>query len=394
MTVVFVPLIGFRSARTRTLRERVETTEGGTGLVVHSIAAAPDRTDVVVEWQRIGDPAVCPPDSKVLVHSNRQPLDNGLAAEIATGATSVQAASMFRRSYHMSLAAIGAIDALRFPALPANVDHAELRLREGTTEWRLPLFLQPGGVEARTVDAQLRRDGVTIRATAVCTFEDQLIVELEVEAPTQIRQVAGPIPSPQRYLDTSSEDHAARTAEMQRVFGDRAQPITLADDHGIQIVESRRLFSHDPQQAAPGTSFVSRFCVMFDVPAAGSAGTALVVPFVELNDLGPSATVDLRHLPKDVELSQYRFRVAAIDPGPDQTKIRLELAPSPAAPRFMQPARVHGSGPEFGWQRQSVGPSSDGREIWMATKVGDPPIVTFTGVVLRVDGPLRVDLPL
>jgi hypothetical protein len=133
---------------------------------------------------------------------------------------------------------------------------------------------------------------------------------------------------------------------------------------------------------------------MFDAPPAGSGAAALVVPFVELNDFGPSATVDLRDLPHDVELSHHRFRVAAVDSGSDQTRIRLELPPTPASPRFMQPARVHGADPEFGWQRQAASPSSEGRDIWMTTKVGDPPIVTFTGVVLRVDGPLRVDLPL
>lgn len=30
----------------------------------------------------------------------------------------------------------------------------------------------------------------------------------------------------------------------------------------------------------------------------------------------------------------------------------------------------------------------------MATKVADPPIVTFTAVVLRVEGPLELEIPL
>src|SRR4029078_5688852 len=201
------------------------------------------------------------------------------------------------------------------------------------------------------------------RATAMCRFEGQLIVEVEVEAPSQIRQVAGPVPTPQRFLDTSADDHVARGAEMQRVFGDRAQPITLEDDRGLRQAESRRLFSGEPQQTAPGTSFVSRFCVMFDAPAAGTVAAALVVPFVELNDCAPSATVDLRDLPRDVELSHHRFRVAAVDSGSDQTKIRLELAPTPASPRFMQPARVHGADSEFGWQRRGARPASEGRDI-------------------------------
>jgi len=73
----------------------------------------------------------------------------------------------------------------------------------------------------------------------------------------------------------------------------------------------------------------------------------------------------------------------------------LELPVSGATPRFVQPARVHGADPEFGWQRHVFDANAPGRPaIWMATKVGDPPIVTFSGVVLRLDGPLQLDLPL
>ena len=35
-----------------------------------------------------------------------------------------------------------------------------------------------------------------------------------------------------------------------------------------------------------------------------------------------------------------------------------------------------------------------GEPISLTTAVGDPPIVTFTGAVLRVDGPLRLEIPL
>lgn len=122
----------------------------------------------------------------------------------------------------------------------------------------------------------------------------------------------------------------------------------------------------------------------------------LVIPFVELNDFVPSATADLRDLPLDVELAEHHFRVVAVEPhGPDQRKIVLELPRSTTGPRFMQPARLHGSDPEFGWERHAVEEEVPGRDaIWMATKVGDPPIVTFTGAVMRVEGPLRLELPL
>jgi len=34
----------------------------------------------------------------------------------------------------------------------------------------------------------------------------------------------------------------------------------------------------------------------------------------------------------------------------------------------------------------------DAPAFWMTTRVDDPPIVTFQGVVLRVEGPWRLEL--
>jgi hypothetical protein len=52
--LVFVPTTGFRPEGTRTLREPAETTADGTRLIVLAAAAAPDRTDLVIEWERTG----------------------------------------------------------------------------------------------------------------------------------------------------------------------------------------------------------------------------------------------------------------------------------------------------------------------------------------------------
>ena len=395
MAIVFVPLIGFRPSATRTLRERAETTEDGTQLIVHRVAAAPDRTDVVVEWRRTGDPVSCPPDSKLLVHSNRAPLQNGLVAQIVTRGDSLDALAVRRRAYQMSLGAIGAVDELTFPALPAGVDEAELRLSEGASIWRVPVALADGGIAATPLNAAASRQGIVVRATALVRYDDELIVALEMEAPHQIRQVGAPVPSPEALFTDSQEDRRARTAEMHRHFGARAQPIALEDDSGGHD-EVRRLFSQEAQQAGPGQPFVSRFLVMFEAPAAEVTRATLVIPFVELNDLGPSVTTDLSALPLDVKLAEQRFRVVALQPeGADRHRIVLELPRSASGPRAVQPARLRGADPEFGWERHAVeaDPPRDDL-IWMATKVGDPPIVTFTGVVLRVDGPLRLDLAL
>ena len=394
VAIVFVPLIGFRPGGTRTLRERIETTDDATQLIVHRVAAAPDRTDIVVEWRRTGDPVTCPPDSKLLVHSNRAPLQNGLIAQIVTGGNSLDALAVRRRGYHMSLGAIGAVDELTFPSLPADVDEAELRLSEGASIWRVPVALADGGIAATPLNAAASRQGIVVRATALVRYDDELIVALEVEAPHQIRQVGAPVPSPEALFTDSKEDRRARKAEMHRHFGARARPIALEDD-GRSRDEVRRLFSQEPQQAGTGPPFVSRFVVMFEAPAAEATRATLVIPFVELNDLGPSATADLSALPLDVEFDQHRFRVVAMEPeGADRHRVVLEMPQSASGPRFVQPARLRGADPAFAWERAVAADPPRDDLIWMATKVGDPPIVTFTGVVLRVDGPLRLDLAL
>jgi hypothetical protein len=52
---------------------------------------------------------------------------------------------------------------------------------------------------------------------------------------------------------------------------------------------------------------------------------------------------------------------------------------------------MHGTDDKtFAWNPDSKA----GDTVSLTTTVGDPPIVTFTGAVLRVDGPLRLEIPL
>ena len=394
--LVFVPTIGFRPVGTRTLRESTETSANGTKLMVLAVAAAPDRTDVVIEWELTGNPATCPPDSQLLAHSNSAPLEHGLTVALVAGAHRLDAITMRRRAYQLSLPCIGAVDAITFPALPEHVHRAELSVSEGGQGWHVPFALVPGQLNATACTAEVARDGVVVRATALSRYEDELIVEVEVEGPHQIRQVGAPVPTSARFSNTSEEGQHARRAEMHRLFGERSQPITLEDDRGGRSGEVRRLFSPEPQQTAPGQPFVSRFVVVFDAPSPDTKSATLVVPFVELNDFGSSVTADLRELPLELELGEHRFRLAAAEPyGAGQRKLVIEIPTSTVAPRFVQPARLQGAEPAFAWERHDMDLALPGRDaIWMATTVGDPPIVAFTGAVLRVDGPVRLEIPL
>jgi hypothetical protein len=389
--LVFVPLIGFRPSGTRVLRERAETTANGTRLIVLATAAAPDRTDLVIEWERTGDPATCPPDSTLLTHSNMAPLENGLTAALVVGTSRLSAVTMRRRSMHVSHPTIGAIDAVTFPPLTTATDTAELRLSEGAQEWRVSLDFTPGDVEATALTEGLTRDGVMVRATAAANHADELIVELEIEAARQIRVVGWPIPTPARFSSTTDEDQRERTLEHRRFFGGKSAQIAL-DYEGGRSEEITRLFSQEPQQAAAGGPYVSRFAVMFDAPRSDAGSATIVVPFIELNDREPSVSVDLRDVPIDVDLGGHRFRIIKAEPsGANQRTVVVEVAPSSSRPRFTQPARMHGTDDKnFAWNPEL----KPGEPISLTTTVGDPPIVTFTGAVLRVDGPLRLEIPL
>ena len=296
---------------------------------------------------------------------------------------------------HVSHPSIGAVDMLTFPALPPDAGSAELHITEGGTEWRVPFNLIRSEVNATPLAVELAHEGVLVRVTAFAHFEGELIFELEVVARQQIRQTGAPVPSPVRFSSTSGGDERERRKEMRRVFGEHARPITLEVD-GARYEEVRRLFSIEPQQAAPGQPYVTRFLVVFDAPEADVARATMVIPFVELIDFSSTATADLRQVPIDVKLAEHNFRVVAVEPyGADQRKVVIEIQPSTTAPGFVQPARIQGSDTEFTSGRHALTAERPGSgAIWMATKVGDPPIVTFKGAVMRVEGPLRLELVL
>jgi hypothetical protein len=389
--LVFVPPIGFRPAGTRTLRERVETTADGTKLTVLAIAAAPDRTDVLIEWERTGDPATCPPESKLFVHSNWAPLENGLAAELAIGTTRLKALWLARRSFHLSHGSIGAVDAISFPALARDADGVEIRLSEGASLWRMPLALVLGAQDASPLAASAQRDGVVIRATALTRNEDELTVELEVEAPMGIRQVGAGLPIPQRYSGLNDDDYRMRLQEHRRVLGEHVHPITLEDDGGTRHEEVFRLLPIDPRQLPSGHTFKNRFSVVFGAPSADAKSATLSVPFVDLNDREGSVTADLRDVPLDLTLGAHHFHVFSAEPvAANRPRVVLEARPSPSPPRFRHPSRMYGVDPtESSWPGTGVG-----EQVHFDATVGDPPVVTFTGAVLRVDGPIELEIPL
>src|SRR2546427_4402755 len=147
--LVFVPAIGFRPGETRTLFEPATAIEDDTHLMVLAIAAAPDRTDVQVEWQRTGNPAACPPGSHMLSASPGASLHPAVSAALVVGTSRLDAiAPMLRSAFTSSLREIRATQTMTFPPLPQVASTAELVVRGGEHEWPVPFTLVPGRVTA------------------------------------------------------------------------------------------------------------------------------------------------------------------------------------------------------------------------------------------------------
>jgi len=388
--LVFVPLIGFRAAGTRVLRERAETSANGTTLTVLAVAAAPERTDVIIEWERSGDPAACPPDSQLLSYANAAPLEKGTTAALTVGTHRSGALTMSRRASHFSHGSIGAIDALSFPPLSRDADGAELRISDAGQEWRVPLIVADAEVSATALAAEVARDGIVVRATAWGRYQGELIVELEVEGSRRVRQVGAPLPTQASFGADSDEVRRTRRAEMRRVLGDRARPITLEDDRGTKYAEVGRMLPFEPRQALTGPTFVTRLTVRFDAPSADVKSATLVVPFVDVSDPEGSVTADLRTTPIDLEIGGNRFRVISAEShAKDHRLLIVEGRPSPWPPRFIHPATMRGADGNGSYPNLGLG-----EQITYSAAVADPPIVTFSGAVFRVDGPLRLGIPL
>jgi hypothetical protein len=193
------------------------------------------------------------------------------------------------------------------------------------------------------------------------------------------------------FASYQQADVRARKKELRRLFSASVRPITLETNDGAVLEELERLHTSEPQHGA-GKPFVRRFSVAFDLPSADATAATILVPFVDLNDFDDSATVNLRGVPMEFALGPHRFRITKVEHfGSDEVRVSLEPATSSAEPRVLHPARMQSAqSDEFSWG----GSPEAGGSFWLATRVGDPPIVTFRGVVLRVAGPWNLAFPL
>lgn len=398
--LVFVPNIGFRPGGTRTLLEHAEASADATRLTVVAVAATPQHTELLVEWERTHDTATCeaPAAAPAPAEGGPRPGPIGappmrapsssvapepkLRATLVAGDTALEATSMARNAYDSNG---WALRTMVFPALPREARAVELQMRAGERSWNIPLTLRPGGIDATPLAAEAQRDGIAIRATALTWHDDQLIVAVEATAARPIGQIGAPSPPLPAML---------RRRRLKAPPGLSWDPIVLEDDRGNHVEELGRLPSARdlPERHLAGEPYVQRFSVFFPLPRGDARMVTMVVPFVEVTDLEPSVVADLRDLPSELDLGAHRMRIVRADayPGSSARGIQLEIPQSGASPRFVRPASVQGTPPGgYSW---SSGPH--GEPFWMETSVGEPPLVTFRGVVLRYDGPWRLHVPL
>ena len=387
--LVFVPTIGFRPAGTRVLFEPAVMTNDDTQLTILAVAATPDATELTVEWERTSDPAAClpvnsapRPDLPPPSFTTRSTSARTLSAFLEVGAERFVASHIERTAFDSTGFEVRT---MTFPPLPDIARAAALIVDDGARHWRVALTLAPARLSATGLAVSVERDGIIVRATAVARHGDELVIGLEVEAPGSLRGIGSPPPVPP-LLPTGRKFKVPATLRAQ------FDPISIEDPQGERHEEVRRIFAHDRAALVPGQPFVQRFSVAFNTVSVDTATGVLTVPFIEVNHLDESATVDLRELPCDVRLGEHGFRVLRAEQyGAEERRVVLEVAPSAGSPHFVQPASIRGVGPgSYSW-----GSSPErGEPVWMATTVGDPPIVTFRGTVLRYDGPWRLNVPL
>lgn len=395
--LVFVPTIGFRPGGTRTLLERADASADLTHVTILAVAATPERTELIVEWEQEAEPLVCAVPEKGAAtgeiaappkrpRPTAPPPEIEVTAVVVAGSTVLKTSSMWRQAYRESGSGSWAIRSMVFPPVPPGTARAELRVSQGELRWTVPFRLVPGRITAAPVAAEATRHGITVRVTGVAHHDDQLILAVEASAAQPIGRMGAPAPA-MPILPSGRKFKVAR--------GVGFEPIVLEDDRGDRREEVRRInaLRDQPESHVNGEPFVQRFSLLFDAPSEGARSATVVVPFIEITDLTPSVVVDLRQLPLNVELGDHRFRVLGANPypGSDHRHIEMEIGPSTSSPRFMHPASVNGTpGGSYSWSD----PPGPGEPFWMETAVGEPPIVTFRGAVLRYDGPWRLELPL
>ncbi|HET8569242.1 MAG TPA: hypothetical protein VFM93_09675 [Candidatus Limnocylindria bacterium] len=412
--LVFVPEIGFRPAGTRVLLERAQTMHDDAVVTIMSVAASPERTDVMVQWESHRDANVAcatpVPTPSTTVFSDQvasakvfvpgtdraepapTPWTTALADQVASAKLVVPGtdfaepatnlgggtrAFMTRRGW--------SVRTVSFPPLPAGTTGAEVHISNGETEWRVPFRICLGRVRASATHAETELHGITLRITAATRRGEEVVLDLEAQASNENLRLGSIGASPPPLLPPG--------VTPARNWSPGASALVLEDDGGRKVYERARIRPHEaslPATGAPRTT--QRFASVFRPVDPDADSFKLIVPEVEVNQLEGATEVDLRSLPVDVDIAGQRFRVARVEPsqlGAPMRRLVIEIPPTEGPRRFARPLSIRGlrvAGGGYAW-----GQDLDGT-LWMETAVDEPPVVMFSGVSFKFEGPWIVSL--
>jgi hypothetical protein len=377
--LVFVPDFGFRPSGTRVLPTRVATTLDRTTLAIVSAAASAEETELLVEWD---PPDESGPDSWMVkidrsgVHQ-RPPMELDASLIVAGART-----APLHVEHRLRSASGYNLRALTFPALPAGISAAELRVCQGPHEWRLPFTLDSSAFIGEPAGLAIEHESVTIRVTAVARSRDQIAVALEARARGARVSTMGTGGGP-----TTFQKHLKSQRKP-------AYPLVLEDDQGRRGEELSRMaqLPREPETTVDG-SWPLRITSVFAWPHSDAMAVVLIVPCVVVAENTEAATIDLRTLPADIQLGPYPIHVVRTEVSPDnrpRTRIVLDLPGLPGSRHLLGPGHVVAQGMPTDLSQHGV-PDAQ-RRMWIDTVVLEEPVVTATTALVRVDGPWRLPL--
>jgi hypothetical protein len=383
--LVFVPELGFRPVGTRVLQKRAEACVDGTWLRILSVAAAPDRTEVLLEWEPPEKPEG--PDNWVL-RIDRSGVHERPPAELAAALVAGENEHALLRADHRFRSASGydLVD-MTFPCVVAGASEAQLTVRHGEREWRVPFRLVTGSFLGGPAAAETEHEGIVLRATAVARLDTQVVVALEAATRGPGTRVA--------RIGSGAPSASPRQRKVPHP-GKIADPVVLQDDRGRRSEELRRLhhFSREADLSS-ADPWPSRITSVFGAMDPGASSAVLSVPSMLIDEGAGSVVVDLRTLPTDIELGAHRIRVLRAEESPVNRGRRRVVFQcfEPGGPRhLLGPGSVRAEG--IPADLSIRGQPDERQQLWMDILVPEAPIVTLTGAVVRVDGPWNLNLSL
>jgi hypothetical protein len=383
--VVFVPEIGFRPAGTRVLRASAETRAHDTSVTIVAAAAAPEQTDLLVEWD---PPETTGEDAKWLIKVDRSGVYERPALELTTTLIAGGARHAPVRTEHRFRSASGYdLRELTFPPiLPEAVD-VQLEVVHAEQVWSVPFDLVPSDFTGDARRTAVEHEGITITVTAAARHEGRVVVSLLAASGQRGVRVStigtggGPGKFPAKLKMPSSPSKPAH-------------PIVLQDADARRYEEVVRMRpGARAQQTDAAGSWPLHITSIFDV-ASDARRFVLTVPCVVVAEPAPAVIVDLRTLPQDFELGSHRLRAMGKDVSPEHpycTRITFQVQ-GPTGPRqLLGPGRLLAEGvrTDMGFR----GIPDEHQQFWMDTDVPAAPIVTLEGALVRVDGPWTLPIP-